>query len=124
MSLISFAQSSSPKQKPFKDFSKAIKGHFILDGAECAGFEFYEKEVIWRNESACMYPDTFLLYWVDSNSFMAKEKKSETVKISGSPMIWFYTVKSFDGNELKLCELWTGWGPFKTETQKFLKVRK
>lgn len=120
----SFAQTAS-NQKSLRDFSKEIKGRFILDGAQCAGFEFTEtKEFVWRNESACIYPDTFLLHWVDYKSFIAKEKKPSSGKINGSPQTWFYTIKAFDGKQLTVSELWTGWGPFKTETQKFLKSAK
>ncbi len=104
------------------DYARQLKGIFILDGAECAGFEFTGKELVWRNESACMYPDTFLLYWTDSKSFMAKEKRPSSGKPTRAPLIWFYTIKAFDGHKLIVDELWTGWGPFKTEKQTFRKA--
>jgi len=108
--------------KAIPDFSKQINGIFLLDGAECAGFEFRPNELLWRNESACMYPDTFFIYWTDPKSFIAKEKRPPTGKISRAPVIWFYTIDTFDGKKLTLRELWTGWGPFKNEMQTFRKV--
>lgn len=117
---LSTAQTNFKKSKP--DYSKEIKGIFILDNTECAGFEFTARELIWRNESACMSPDTFLIYWTDTKSFMAKEKKPAYGKPSRAPLIWFYTIIAFDGHRLVVENLETGWGPFKTGKQTFRKV--
>jgi len=117
---LAVAQTNPRKSIP--DYSKQIKGIFILNGAECAGFEFMGKELVWRNESACMYPDTFLIYWTDSRSFIAKEKSSSNSKPSRPPLIWFYTVSVFDGKKLVVDEIATGWGSFKTERQTFRKA--
>jgi hypothetical protein len=119
------AQPAASVQRSAQDFARVLKGRFILSEAQCAGFEFLgANEIIWRNEITCMDPDTMLLHWVDGKSFLVKDKKSPTGKQDRPPRNWFYTVQSFDGNQLMLTELWTGWGPFKTEVQKYVRSKK
>lgn len=106
-----------------QDFSKVLRGRFILDQAKCAGFEFLgNKQIVWRNEITCQQPDTFLIHWVDAKSFLMKDKKSPTGKKDCPPRNWFYTVEKFDGKKLQIRELWTGWGDYKSELLSLSKI--
>ncbi|MCE6987613.1 hypothetical protein [Dyadobacter sp. CY323] len=102
--------------------SSKIRGRFVLDGATCAGFEFFsDKEIIWRNEITCSEPDTMLVHWLDEKSFLVKDKRRVNVNKECPPRNLYYVVSRYDGKSLALQEVWTGWGDFTKETLKFSK---
>lgn len=100
---------------PSADYSRQLRGRFWLDSANCAGFEFTGGPyVIWRNELTCPEPDTFYIQWLTRRTFVAKEKNRRDTTLS--PLVWLYTVRRYDGQRLQLRELWTGVGPFDTDS--------
>lgn len=102
------------------NYSKIISGRFILKEANCAGFEFIgKKRIIWRNELTCFDSDTFAIYWLDNKTFITKEIKR--INKECPPRNWIYIVNKYDGKNLVLNELWTGWGEFNLGKLEFIK---
>lgn len=100
-----------------------IKGRFILKDANCAGYDFFNsKIIIWRNELTCNDPDTFSIYWLDKSTFLIKDIKIENKNCP--PRVSVYKVDSFDGNNLQLLDIWTGWGDYKIDTLQFVRLIK
>ncbi|WP_439556720.1 hypothetical protein [Dyadobacter sp.] len=124
LTLFLAAFSSSDRNAAAPDFSE-IRGRFILNEASCAGFEFFsDKEVIWRNEITCQDPDTLLIHWLDEKSFLMKDKQPPGAAKNCPPRNWYYAVTQFDGKNLVLQELWTGWGAYRKENLKLTKKGK
>lgn len=102
------------------DFSKMLKGKFILKGSDYAGFEFIDtKNISWTNEMFPMDPDSMRLKWIDKHTFVATFRKS-----SGNdcpPSNWIRKVEYYDGNKLILRNFWTGWNDLKDESETFFK---
>jgi hypothetical protein len=118
-----FIYASSENKNATEGASTALpKGRFILQDAQCAGLEFIGgKKIIWRNEITCMQPDTFFLHWVDAKSFLMKDQKSPIGNPDCPPRNWFYTIRKFDGKILEVEKVWTGWGPYESEIERFYK---
>lgn len=108
-------------QQESKDFSKHLQGRFIMEQANCAGFEFTNtSRLIWYNEITCQYPDTLALYWINSTTFITKEIKR--INETSPPRNWLYKVNAFDGTTLHLTVIWTGWGAY-TEREQLLTLK-
>ncbi|KQS26997.1 hypothetical protein ASG33_20890 [Dyadobacter sp. Leaf189] len=121
---LSLAAFNGSDRNAAPDFSK-IKGRFVLNEASCAGFEFFsDKEVIWRNEITCQDPDTLLIHWLDDKSFLMKDKQPLNGAKNCPPRNWYYVVTQFDGKNLVLQELWTGWGEYRKENLKLTRKGK
>ena len=102
------------------DFAYRVSAHFILTESNCAGFNFISSDkVLWTNEIACNDPDTLKLRWLSDSTFMTRS----TMKINEKcpPVVDVYKVVSFDGKQLILKDIWTGWNDFKDETLKLIK---
>jgi len=103
------------------NFAHIISGHFILDKSNCAGFNFINKDIVlWTNEIACNEPDTLKLRWLNDSTFMTRS----TLRINEKcpPSVEIYKIVSFNGKQLTLKDIWTGWNDSKDETLKFSKV--
>jgi hypothetical protein len=101
------------------DYSMQLKGRFILKDSRCAGFEFGNNpsKVIWRNEVECSISDinpdyyhTEALFWLNGNTFVVKDMENQSK--DAPPAIDIYIVEKYDGINLVLKSLWTGWGKF------------
>lgn len=102
------------------DFSKLLRGKYILKGAEYAGFEFVDKQTLtWTNEMFPMYPDTMRLVWINTNTFVGTF--TEETNENCPPNVWINQVVSLEGKKLKLQEINTGWRDTETETHQFIK---
>jgi hypothetical protein len=102
------------------NFAHTVSGHFILTESNCAGFNFVNHDIVlWTNEIACSDPDTLKIRWLSDSTFMTRS----TLRIEKScpPRVDIYKVVSFDGKQLTLKGIWTGWNDFKDETLKFIK---
>jgi hypothetical protein len=111
------------KKDPSINYSTTISGRFILKEANCAGFDFIgKKRIIWRNELTCFDADTFAIYWLDNMTFITKDIKR--INKDCPPRNWIYTVDKYDGENLILNELWTGWGEYKWSKLEFIREKK
>ena len=108
--------------------SEPLSGRFVLEDATCAGFEFGSNAstVIWRNEIECGVSDTNpdyyevqALYWLDDKTFVVKD--IERPDQTSPPRTHIYIVESYDGTNLTLKSLWTGWGEYEFNVLKFVK---
>lgn len=101
-----------------RDYSKELKGKFILKNADYAGFDFVDDKLLtWTNEMFPMDPDSMRIKWISKDIFVGtfiKEKKDEC-----PPRNWINKVEYFDGNKLILKDIWTGWGDSKDEVKTF-----
>ncbi|MGG9960033.1 hypothetical protein [Ferruginibacter sp. SUN106] len=97
------------KTKIPDDFNNTnITGRFILSQSNCAGFNFINNTtILWTNEIACDDPDTLKIRWLDNKTFMTKS----TLRVNQScpPKIDIYKVVSYDGKQLSLKAVATGW---------------
>ena len=101
------------------DYSKKLKGKFVLKSTNYAGFEFIDdKTISWTNEMFPMDPDTMRLKWISKDVFVALFNKSDD-KDGCPPATWVRKVESFDGEKLVLKNVWTGWGEYKDTTETF-----
>lgn len=104
-----------------EDFSASVSGHFILEGASCAGFNFTSRDrALWTNEIACDDPDTLALRWLDTKSFITKSTRR--INENCPPRVDFFKVVSYDKKRLVLESVWTGWNEAKDETLVLNKV--
>lgn len=102
------------------NFSKVLKGKYILDGADYAGFEFIDdKTISWTNEMFPMDPDTMRLKWIDEHTFVTTF--TQNIEKGCPPRNWVRKVKSYDGHKLVIRKYWTGWGESKDESEIFYK---
>ncbi|SDG45798.1 hypothetical protein [Epilithonimonas hungarica] len=102
------------------DFSKVLKGKYILEGADYAGFEFIDDETIsWTNEMFPMDPDTMRLKWIDEHTFVTTFTKN--IEKGCPPRNWVRKIESYDGHKLVIRDYWTGWGESKDESEVFYK---
>ncbi len=109
-------QKKTPKKTI--NYSKLIKGKYILHGAEYAGFDFIDdKTLTWTNEMFPMDPDTMKLKWISEDIFVG----TFTKKHNGDcpPNVWVNKVISYDGQTLILKDIWTGWNDSKDEVKTF-----
>lgn len=91
-----------------ENFSKKIRGRFFMKGADCAGFNFISPSLIsWTNEIFCHSPDTLMIRWLDNVTFYTKDiiRMNENCP----PRVSIYQVISYDGVNLVLKDIWTGW---------------
>jgi hypothetical protein len=101
-------------------FSTKISGRFVIKGANCAGLNFISTSLVaWTNEIDCGHPDTLKLSWLDNATFFTRDIKEENENCP--PRVSIYQVVSFDGTQLVLKDIWTGWNDFKNERIEFLK---
>lgn len=101
------------------DYSKLLKGKFILEGSTCAGLDFISAEkATWTNELDCDHPDLLRIRWIDNVTFMTVTQ--ERINENCPPGIDIYKVKSFDKKVLKLTSIWAGWGNFKDDELVFV----
>jgi|GEM_PF-1383686 len=106
------------KKNTERDYSKELKGKYILAGADYAGYEFIDaKTISWTNEIFPMDPDTMTLKWIDNNTFITKFTKR--INQNCSPNIGVLKVESYDGHKLILKDFWTGWGDSKDDSKTF-----
>lgn len=102
------------------DFSKVLKGKYILDDADYAGFEFIDdKTISWTNEMFPMDPDTMRLKWIDEHTFVTTFTKN--IEEGCPPRNWVRKVESYDGHKLVIRDYWTGWRESKDESEVFYK---
>jgi len=99
-------------------FSGKISGRFIMKGANSAGFDFINATtVLWTNETAPLQPDTLKIRWLDHATFMTRS--TERINKDCPPLVWIYQVISFDGHQLILKDIWTGWNDHDDERTEF-----
>lgn len=90
------------------NFKDNIEGHFVLDGAEYAGFEFISpKEVSWTNEMDAAHPDTLKIGWLNKATFFTQDVKQRNENCP--PLVRIYQIILFDGHHLSLKEINTSW---------------
>lgn len=103
-----------------ENFSPAILGRFIMKGANCAGFNFINKNIVlWTNEITCNEADTLKISWIDKAIFMTRS--TESINESCPPRVNIYSVISFENDHLVLKSIWTGWNDFKDEQLHLIK---
>lgn len=91
-----------------RDFSKELKGRFILKGATYAGFDFISaKQNAWTNEIDPGHPDTMRVNWVDKTTFATI--RTEGINKGCPPRTWVHKVMFYDGRKLILKDVETGW---------------
>lgn len=114
-------KSSNKEQKIKTDYSKILKGKFILAGSQYAGFDFInDKTVSWTNELFPLDPDTMRLKWISDDLFVATFTKFIN-KDNCPPRNWVRKIEFFDGNKLVIKDIWTGWDEYKDSTETFYK---
>lgn len=101
------------------DYSKQLTGRFTLQDSTQAGFDFIGNgKVLWQN--ALNTPtDELAIYWLDNKTFITKD--TQKIVETSPPRVDVYVVNKFDGKNLELKALWTGWGDYKFETLNFVK---
>jgi hypothetical protein len=98
--------------------AKHLQGRYIMKGSGCAGFNFVNaKTVLWYNESACLYPDTLKIKWVDDSSFLTITKTR--TDNACPPRVEYYKIVSNVGKQLVLKSVWTGWNDVKDQILTF-----
>lgn len=99
-------------------------GHFILKGATCAGLEFTAKDdvVNFYADLECGYPAKFRIHWLDKDTFVLKD--IDRINEDCPPRVYIYRVVSYVNGNLKLEELWTGWGEYKKEVDTYIKKKR
>ena len=103
------------------DYSKEIMGRFVLKNSTQAGFNFVGNgKIIWQNELNTP-PDELSIFWLDNKTFVTKD--TQRIDQTSPTRVNIYLVNSFDGQNLELKELWTGWGDYNFETLNFVKSR-
>lgn len=111
-----YPEQSSASSK--KDYAKILKGKFILESSDYAGYHFIDtKTISWTNEMFPMDPDTLHLKWIDENTFITKSIKRTDKNCA--PAISILKVVSYDGYKLVLKDYWTGWNDRKDELNTF-----
>jgi len=101
-----------------KDYAKILKGKFILEGSDYAGYQFIDSKTIsWTNEMFPMDPDTLHLKWISESTFITKSLKRTDKNFA--PAISLLKVISYDGGKLVLKDYWTGWNDRKDELHTF-----
>lgn len=101
------------------DYSKEITGRFILQDSTQAGFDFIGNgKVIWQNELNTP-ADELSIFWLDDKTFVTKD--IQRIDQTSPPRINIYVVNKFDGKNLELKKLWTGWGDYNFDTLNFVK---
>lgn len=97
-----------------------ISGRFIMKGSNCAGFNFKDsKTVWWTNELSCSNHDILKLRWIDNTTFMTRDSKQTNQTCP--PLVNLYKVIKFDGKNLTIKSIWTGWNDFDDEVIEFVK---
>jgi hypothetical protein len=105
-----------------KDYSKKLKGRFVLKGAECAGFNFIDdKTTLWTNEMFCNDPDSLNIHWINATTFITKTTKRHDSLCP--PRIDLYEVVSYNNKKLVLKSTWTGWGENGPDTLELIRVQ-
>jgi hypothetical protein len=102
------------------NYSKLLKGKFILKGADYAGFEFMKGNLAtWTNELFPNDPDTMRINWINNNTFVATfiSDLSEDCP----PHLWIKQVVSLEGKKLKLIEINASWVDYKEKVLTFVK---
>ncbi|TDX83083.1 hypothetical protein [Epilithonimonas xixisoli] len=103
-----------------QNFSKTLKGKYILAGADYAGFEFIDSNTItWTNEMFPMDPHSMRLKWIDGNTFVTIFNQSEDDDCA--PPVWIRKVEFYDGNKLVIRNFWTGRKDLKDSSETFYK---
>lgn len=102
------------------DYSKKLKGKFILEGADYAGFDFVDsKTLTWTNELFPNMPDTMRLKWIDNNTFVGTFIDADGT--DNAPGNMLNDVEYFDGHKLILKDIWTGQYDYKDDIKTFYK---
>lgn len=108
------------QKKDNPDYSKLLKGKYILKDADYAGFEFLDANTVtWTNEILPMYPDTMRLKWIDERTFVTTFTESAGKECP--PRNWVRQIESNDGNKLVIKNFWTGWNDSKDTSEIFYK---
>lgn len=103
-----------------RDLSKELKGKYMLEGAEYAGFEFINaKTISWTNEMFPFDPDTMRIKWIDNNTFFTTNTRN--IGAGCAPTNSFYKVTYYDGSMLRIMEYWSGWGELEDEVKSYSK---
>ena len=93
-------------------------------GASCSGLSISK-----NGKDAFMYgelgqvgkctPDLNLrIKWISDNTFILIEK--DKVNDTSPPRTYLYKIKSIKNNNATLVNMWTGWGDFKDEEEKYI----
>lgn len=117
--LISIVKEDNKSELVEIDYSKILKGKYILDGADYAGFEFIDSQTIsWTNELFPMDPDTMRLVWIDKNTFIGTFKRQNEFC---PPGFCINRVISCDRNKLESIEINTDWIKYDEQINVFYK---
>ena len=109
------------KQQKKASYDKP-RGHFLLEGSQCAGFTFKDdKTALWTNELFCNEPDSLKVNWIDAKNFITISTKRHNQECP--PGVSLYEVISYNGKQLVLKSTWTGWGDHQPELLKFTKAK-
>ena len=99
-----------------KIFDSLFTGKFLLEDANCAGFNFISAtRVSWTDEINCGYPDTLRIRWLDNKTFYTQNLVPHHENCP--PKVSIYKVIHFDGIHLSLKDIWTGWVDQKEKDQ-------
>lgn len=111
---------NTSKSNGDRNIELLITGRYVLEGSNCAGFDFINKStVLWTNEISCNLQDSLKIRWLNKTTFITRS--TERINESCPPRVDVYQVKSFDGKHLVLNTIWTGWNDFKDEQLDFIK---
>lgn len=120
MDSVSTQKPASAANKINTDYSKILKGKFVLDGAEYAGFDFIDsKTITWTNEIFPMDPDSMRLKWIDEKTFVTTFARF--ISKDCPPRNWVRKVEYYDGKKLIIKNFWTGWNDSKDYNETFYK---
>lgn len=103
-----------------QSFATKLSGRFVMKESNCAGFNFISPTLVtWTNEIDCGHPDTLKIRWLNNTTFYTQDK----VRLNKNcpPRVGIYQVVSFDGLNLTLKDIWTGWNDNTDETIEFVK---
>ncbi|MGI8669044.1 MAG: hypothetical protein ACR2J3_04250 [Aridibacter sp.] len=108
-----FGQTKKKQVKqPNQNSTPILKGHFVLKGATCAGFEFTDTDVVnFYADLNCGNPTKLRIYWLEKDTFVLKD--IDRINEECPPRVYIYRVRSYVNENLILAEIWTGWGDYK-----------
>jgi len=130
VALMTVLFSAQISQAYAEDYSSLLKGkRLILQGATCAGIEFKKNTntVLFYAELVCSPTgeptDEARVKWITPNIFVSVATKGEDQKHC-PPLVKIFQVENISGNQVKLKEIWTGWGNLKDEILQYTIIKK
>ena len=93
------------------DYKATLSGKTLyMKGGNCAGLSLTKNSGLMGNQAPCKVDLPTKVRWLSNDMFIMIEK-NQTVETS-PPRTYLYKVKSLNGNQVILSEIWTGWNSF------------